>query len=120
MSISKTDLEKINRVVGSDVEVKMFDQKKISELTVGEAYIIEKIHSFNTRFGKAVIVRLYDKSANNIFESFLPKRVAETLSDEDMSCINQSMGKYTLTYLGQGSRVFYGHTRSLLKFSCLE
>ena len=119
MSVSKEFLDKINSMLSKNGD--MVDQKKIIDLTVGEVYIIKKMVSMTTRFGKSIVVRLYDKTHDATFECFLPKRVVEMLPDGTVDIMNTSEDKYTLTYLGQSSHVFSGgKTRALLNFGTVE
>ena len=104
MSISKETFDQLNKMFSKDVE--LMGRKKITELIVGEAYKIQKMISMTTRFGKTLLVVLQDGGENGAFETFLPKRVAETLPDDIVDIISGNSGKYTLTYLGQGERVF--------------
>lgn len=119
MSIPKETLDQINDLLSKDVA--FVERRKITELTVGKVYKIQKMISMVTRFGKTILVTLYDKTHNVTFEIFLPKRAAENLSDDIVDIMNTSGGKYTLCYLGQSSHVFSGNnTRTLLKFDCFE
>ncbi|KAJ8974987.1 hypothetical protein NQ317_003176 [Molorchus minor] len=74
----------------------------------------------DTRYGKAILVHLFDESANITFKSFLPKRVTEHLKADLMDKINLPEAKYTLTYLGQSQSSFGGKEKSLLKFDLKE
>jgi hypothetical protein len=119
MSISRETLDEINKVVSKDVE--FIERRKISNLDMGKVYIIKKMVSLVTRFGKTILVTLLDESENITFNTFLPKRVAETLTENLVDVMNGSDGKYTLTYLGQSKQVFAGNnTRALVSFGCVE
>ena len=120
MSISTKTLNELNEMFSRDIE--FIERKKITELSVGKAYTIKKMASMTTRFGKCLLVALQDPDAgeNVTFETFLPKRVAETLSDDIVDTMSKSSGKYTITYLGQGTKVFGNNTRTLLSFGTLE
>lgn len=119
MHISKEILNDINNKLAKDVE--FLENRKISTLDVGKIYIIKQMTSMNARFGRAIVVVLHDTRENVTFQSFLPKRAVETVSDEIVQIMNDSDGKYTLTYLGQGTRVFSGNnTKTLLNFGYLE
>ena len=119
MSIVKEILDKINLVLTKDVE--FIEMRKISTLDVGKIYLIQGIKILNTRFGRAILVILYDEGNNLTFQSFLPKRVSDTLTDDTVKIINEAGGKYTLTDLGQGTKVFSGNvTKILLNFGYIE
>lgn len=112
-------INEINNLLNKEIE--FAERRKITSLRVGEAYIIKKMASLTTRFGKAILVTLYDQTLNEAFESFLPKRVVETLAEDTVETMNKSEGKFTLTYLGQSSHVFSGGvTKTLLNFGMLE
>jgi hypothetical protein len=118
MSLSKQSLSEINIMLNKDVE--FLERRKFSTLTVDEIYFIKKIIIMTTRYGKAILARLHDKTNNVTFETFLPKHVLETLSEYTIEIMNKS-DKYTLTYLGHSSQVFSGgKTRKLLNFGSLE
>jgi hypothetical protein len=118
-AISRQSLEEINNIINKDVEV--LERKKFSALTVGKMYIIKKIQFMTTRFGKTIVVTLFDSIEDVTFQTFLPKRVVETLSEDIVKSMNLSSDKYTVTYLGQSSNVYSsGNTRALLNFGILE
>ena len=117
MSISKQTLTEINDLISKD---EFFERRKISTLTVGKIYVIKKINSVATRFGNSIVVTLHDATDNATFETFLPKRVVETLSEDTIETMNKASGQYSLTYLGQSSNVIAGgNSRALLNFGCL-
>ena len=117
MSISKQTLTEINDLISKDEFV---ERRKVSTLIVGRIYVIKKINCMATRFGKSIVVTLYDPTENATFESFLPKRVVETLTDDTVEKMNKASGQYSLTYLGQSSNVVAGgNSRALLNFGCL-
>lgn len=119
MSVSQQTLTEINNMINKDLEC--VERRKLSELTVGKVYLIKKICFVTTRYGKGIVVALYDRTHNVTFESFLPKRVAETMSNEAVESMNKSSDRYTLTYLGQSSHVYSsGNTRTLFNFGVLE
>ena len=117
MAVSKKDLENINEIINS--EVKIFETKSISTLIVGRSYVIESMCISTTRFGKAIMVLLFDDIAKETFKSWLPKRVVEQFKEDIVTGINSSPGKYSLTYLGQtplpGSK-----SRSMISFNLIE
>lgn len=117
MSISQQNLTEINNLINRDVE--FVKARKFSTLTVGKIYLIKKINIVPTRYGKSVVVTLYDRTHDSTFHSFLPKHVVETLTDEVVQSMNND--RYTLTYLGKSSQVSYnGNSRSQLNFGVLE
>lgn len=119
MSISKQSLGEINNMINKNVE--FLERRKLSALTVGQTYMLKKIIFITTRYGKSIVVTLYDPTHDVTFETFLPKRVAETLTDDTVESMNKSNDKYTLTYLGQSSPVSSGgNTRALFNFGFLE
>lgn len=119
MGISNQILTEINDNIN---KINLLERKKVSSLTVGEIYIIHKIVPLTTRFGKTLLITLCDKTASAApFQSFLPKRVADNLSDETIEIMNKSEGGYTLTYLGQSAPVFLGGgSRAIINFGCLQ
>lgn len=119
MSVSRQTLAELNNTINKDVE--LMERRKISSLDVGKIYVIKKILFVPTRFGKSIIATLFDSSDNVTFQAFLPKRVVEMLSEDTIKMMNNSDGKYTITYLGQSSTVHSsGNTRSFLNFGMLE
>lgn len=119
MSIFKKTIDEINSMLNQDVEI--VERRAITSLTIGEAYVIKKIILMSTRFGKAILVTLYDKTHNETFQSFLPKRITETLAEETIETLNKLDDKYTLIYLGQSSKVFSGgNSRAILNFGVSE
>lgn len=119
MDLSKETLSEINSIINREYEI--VERRKFTALTVGVAYIIKKVLFLHTRFGETILVTLYDSSKEETFETFLPKRVAETLTENITEAMNQSNGKYTLTYLGQSPGIVAGrNSRALLNFGCLE
>lgn len=119
MSISREMLLEINNILNKEHE--FLERRKFTSLTVGAKYIIKKIVFMTTRFGKAVHATLYDVTSEATFETFLPKRVADTLPETTVEIMNNSNGKYTVTYLGQSPKIIVGgNARSLLTFGCLE
>jgi hypothetical protein len=119
-AISRQRLIEINNMINKDVE--LIERKKFSNLIVGRMYIIKKIVFMTTRFGPAIVVTLFDSLDNVTFQTFLPKRVVETLSEDMVKTMNSSPDdKYTLTYLGQSTTVYSGgKTKALLNFGILE
>jgi hypothetical protein len=121
-SSNKDVVSKINSMINK--EYAFLEQRKFTTLTVGMNYIIKNINFLNTRFGKAIVATLYDQDDVNsvIFKTFLPKRVAETVTENFIELINNQDGKFTLTYLGQSPRAdgFVDNSQALLNFGCLE
>lgn len=117
MSISKNTFEQINKKLE---EIELVERKSISSLTVGKIYIIKNMVSMTTRFGKTILATLHDKTSNLTFQSFLPKRVVQTFTDDLVQLINKFDDKYYLCYLGQSSVLAGGNTRALLNFGVLE
>lgn len=116
---SNITLSQLNSIINQDVEI--LEQKPVSSLSINQAYIIKNISVLKTKFGRALLVTLFDESANTTFRSFLPKRVTEHLQDDLVDKINLSGSKYTVTYLGQSLPVFKGaKSKSLLKFDIIE
>jgi len=119
MSLSNEILTEINNSINKEHVV--VERKKFTTLTVGTNYIVKKLTFLTTRFGKAIIVMLYDSGNDATFETFLPKRVVENLSGDIIEIMNKSEGKYTLTYLGQSPNLTLGgNSKALLNFGCLE
>ena len=119
MSVSQQTLTEINNMINKDVE--FVERRKFTTLTIGKIYLIKKIIFVTTRYGKSIVVTLYDRTDDVIFESFLPKRVVESMTNEAVESMNNSSDRYTLTYLGQSVCVFSGgNTRALLNFGILE
>ncbi|MVN24209.1 hypothetical protein GO639_03340 [Staphylococcus aureus] len=119
MSVSKVDLNKINNLIVQEVEI--LEQKALSSLPIDEVYIIKNMSTYSTRFGKSILLTLQDVSNDKLFKTWLPKRISLQFSDDDISCINSSGGKYTMVYLGQSQQSFAGmKTRSLVKFNMIE
>lgn len=119
MSISQQTLADINNMINKDVE--FIERRKLSALTVGEPYMLKKISLITTRYGKSIVVTLYDRTHDVTFETFLPKRVTETLSEDIVESMGKLSDKYTLTYLGQSPHVYSGgNTRALINFGFVE
>ena len=109
------DLLTLNKLINESTEV--LEQKSISSLISNKVYVIKKMVVLNTRFGKSILVNLFDESTNTTFKSFLPKRITELLNAFFIEEINSSDGKYGLIYLGQSSPIYIGSKpRSLIKF----
>jgi len=117
MTASNDIVVEINNMLNKDFNY--LERKKISSLKINEAYLIRKLVPMVTRFGKTILATLYDKTDDVVFETFLPKRIAEIITENNINIMNSSH-KYTLTYLGQSSHSYAGHTKSLLNFGCLE
>lgn len=110
-------LAEINDMISKD---EFLERRKIATLTVGKVYVIKKINFVATRFGKSIVVTLHDPTDNATFETFLPKRVVETLTNDTVEIMNKASDQYSLTYLGQSSNVSAGgNTRALINFGCL-
>lgn len=75
-----------------------FLKKRTSDLIIDKYYYIKDMKSLKTKFGRAIKVTLEDDQ--DVFRSFLPKRLAESFTDEIMSNITTSEKRYTLTYKG--------------------
>lgn len=119
MAVSNITLAKLNDIINQDMEI--LEKKAISSLIVNKPYIIKQLLMLSTRFGKAILVTLFDENANTTFKSFLPKRVTEYLNEETINKMNLSDSRYALTYLGQSSPMFPGaKTRSLIKFELID
>lgn len=117
--MSQVDLEKINAVINKPIEV--FEQRVISTLPIAKPFPISNMLVRTTRFGRSILLTLYNESENEFFKSWLPKYIADQFSDNDVNSINHSSGKYTLTYIGQGGPVSAGtRTRTLVKFDFIE
>lgn len=112
MAISELDLLALNAMINESTDV--LEQKPISSLIINKAYIIKKMSMINTRFGKSIIVNLFEESTITTFKSFLPKRVVEHISEDLIEKINLSGGKYTLTYLGQRPPMYVGAKSSAM------
>lgn len=105
----------LNERINENIEI--LEQKSISSLILNKAYVIKKMLVFNTRFGKTILVNLFDEITNTTFKSFLPKRITELLNAFFIEEINSSDGKYALIYLGQSSPMYVGaKPRTLIKF----
>ena len=105
----------LNDRINENVEI--LEQKSISALILNKVYVIKKMLVLNTRFGKSILVHLFDENTNTTFKSFLPKRITELLNAFFIEEINSSDGKYALIYLGQSSPMYVGaKPRSLIKF----
>ena len=123
MSISGETLAEINNMINKDVEFR--ERRKFTTLTVGKIYGIRKMTFMTTRFGRTIVVTLYDPTDGAMFDTFLPKRVVEMLTADIFETMSKSCDKYTLTYLGQSSNILGGgggggNTRALFNFGCLE
>lgn len=112
MAISEVDLLALNELINQDMQV--LEQRSISALILNKPYIIKKISLVNTRFGKSIIVTLFEESSITTFKSFLPKRFVEIICENTIDKINSSNGKVTLTYLGQSSPAYPGAKSSPL------
>lgn len=106
MAISEIDLLALNELINQDSQV--LEHKPISSLTINKSYIIKKMLPVNTRFGKSIVMHLFEESTITTFKSFLPKRVVDNLSEDIIDQINSSNGKYTFTYLGQRVPAYVG------------
>lgn len=112
-------LADLNKVSSQGAEI--LELRSISSLNVNKAYIIKRMSVFKTRFGKSCLVHLFDEGENINFKSFIPKRIAECISDDIVEKINSSPDGYTLSYLGQSAPIFEGaKTSSLIKFDRSE
>lgn len=115
---SNVDLTKINMI--SNPTNAILDQKRISDLTIDGVYYIKNIFSLKTKFGRAIKVTL-ENEQDNIFQSFLPKRLADGFSEEIIFNILTSGKKYTLTYKGQSKKIYAdSSTASLIEFNCIQ
>jgi hypothetical protein len=73
-------------------EQKFLETRKMSDLTVGASYLIEKANRITTKYGEAILVTL--SSANDRFKVFLPKRFAGMLSDQSIAHLEDTRMKY--------------------------
>lgn len=109
------DLDKLNDDINNRMVSEYLEQRLISSLRINDVYIIKKMWSVNTRFGRAILVALLDRQVNSSFQMFLPKRAETVLTDDIIKKVNSLESKYTFTYLGQsptGGKM----SRSLFKF----
>lgn len=118
MSLTKQFFDGLNEQINKDVE--FLECRKFAALDVGVIYLIKSLDPVNTRFGKSIIATLLDPIHNIAFQTFLPKRISETLTNDVIDNINISSEKYTLTYLGQSSNPVGGLSRSLVNFGLME
>lgn len=117
--ITNDNLLALNERINEDVEV--LEKKPISSLILNKAYVIKKMFMLNTRFGKSILVNLFNTDTNTTFKSFLPKRIAELLNVDLIEEVNSSDGKYALIYLGQSPSLYVGaKSRSLIKFEIIS
>lgn len=79
----------------------IFETKWISKLIMERLSLIESISISTKRTGKHKLVPLCDGIARETFKSWLSKRVVEKWNATIGNRINSSLGKYSLTYLGQ-------------------
>lgn len=118
MALSCEDLNKINNNINSDFE--NISLRQFTSLEINRPYLIFTLSMMNSRYGKCVLATLFDDNDRK-FKCFLPKRVVEHLSEENLSKINFTQAKYTLTYIGQSKPLFKdAKCRPLLKFGLLE
>lgn len=116
MALSKIDLEMLNHSFNMETLT-----KSLSSLEVDTVYKILQISILNTRFGKAVLVKIYDDKENAIFKVWLPKRAVEQITEDVTEKMNRSDIKYGLIYLGQSAPTFNGgKPKCLFKFAIVE
>jgi len=73
---------------------------KIDSLEVDRKYPIIKAERVTTRFGKTILLCIQNSTTLNLFKIFLPKRYAETFTDDDLNVINTKKVKLNLIYKG--------------------
>lgn len=118
MSLTKQFLDDLSEQINKDVE--FLEYRKFAALDVGVIYLIKSLDPVKTRFGNSIVATLLEPNHNVTFQTFLPKRIAETLTQDVIDDINISSEKYTLTYLGQSSNPVGGFSRSLINFGLKE
>lgn len=83
---------------------------RISEMEINKNYVIVNIESgTHPQFGRNVYVETDD------VRIYLPKRISEKMTDEDIDKINKSTKKYALVFIGQ-KNVSKGSDANLVKF----
>lgn len=116
MSISKAELATINDIINSELPT-----KPLSTLTIGRMYIIQAMSIENTQYGKAILVTLEDESEKVTFKTWLPKRITNQLTENQVCGINSFPKKYSLTYMGRSPAALPGtRTRALVCFNFIE
>lgn len=117
MLITKIELEKLNSSINQN---KLLERRQLSTLTINKPYKLKEIKNITTKFGKTILAVLEDTSDNATFETFLPKRIIDYMSEEIIEKFNKDNCIYSLTYLGQvESSVKGSNPTSLLKFDVL-
>lgn len=120
MSIPQQSLTEINNMINKD---NVFPEtRRLVTLKVGQAYMIKKLVYLATRYGKKLVATLCASADDAIFQTFLPNRVSEALTAENVEIMNSSSGKYTLTYLGRDTNNESSKTiaRAIINFGYLE
>lgn len=119
MSISKAELEVLNDAINKEEEI--YDQVSISSLLINHAYLMKNISICNTKYGKAVLVVIFDDINNITVKSWLPKKVSDHLTENIVKQLGSSDSQYTITYLGQSIPLFHNaKTHSLISFDVIE
>ena len=72
----------------------------IDSLEVDRKYPIVKAERVTTRFGESILLCIQNSITLNLFKIFLPKRYAETFTDDDFNAINSEKVKLNLIYTG--------------------
>jgi len=73
---------------------------KIDSLEIDRKYPVIKAERVTTRFGESILLCIQNSTTLNHFKIFLPKRYAETFTDDDLNAINTEKVKLNLIYKG--------------------
>lgn len=73
--------------------------RKMATLSIGEVYSVDSINRVKTKFGKAIVVKL-----NNEFTIFLPRRMADILTDDKIIELREIIEAYGLNFRYTGGK----------------
>uniref|UniRef100_A0A0A9YUT7 Sodium channel protein type 9 subunit alpha n=1 Tax=Lygus hesperus TaxID=30085 RepID=A0A0A9YUT7_LYGHE len=86
--------------------------KSVEDLELHTPYIITKMGRVPTKYGSTVQVHLQELTNGQViagedsFRVYLPARISEAISEEDVENYNASEIIYTMTYRGKVGKAF--------------
>ena len=112
-------MEQLVKKINSSTSFTPAENKNLKELTVDRKYTITDLKSVKTRFGRSVLISLYDSIEEKSYNCFSTKKISSILTDETIKNINLSEESLYLIYKGEvkafsGSKV----TSPIVEFTC--
>lgn len=94
-------MEQLVEKINSSVACSVVEMKNLKELVINRRYEINDLKPLKTRFGRSILLTLYDDIEKKCYRCFSTKKISNSLSDEIINQITSSERKLALIYKGE-------------------